>query len=539
MQRFSRWLVALAAVALIGSVAPAASAATLPTLTINDVAVTEGLSGTTLAALTVTLSAPSSQTVTVGFSTFDGTATLGDNDYVATSGTLTISSGTTSAVIVVSVVGDNRVELDETFSVQLFSATNATIADSIGQVTILTDDLPTFSVNDATVTEGKSGTTSAVFTVTLNPAVGWTTTVTYATGGSLGATSGAVCGGSVDFLARSGTFTFAPGQTSATVAVPVCGDSLDEEDELFFVVLSSPTNARFSCALSCSNLGYGTIVDNNPPPTLSIASVAVLEGNSLGHNAVVTVTQSIVSGKTVTANWATGRDTATSGLVCGTGSSTDYLAVTGTLTIPAGQTSSTIGIPVCPDTRIEPNETFFVTLSNLSNATLSGASSATVTIANDDGKTGSFDLAPSDGSVALHQRLTSAFTWTVPDPENWHDLQTLELRIRDGQSTILRLRWNEASNTFRLFNEKTSTFGPAFAPKSNNRLESNAATLYLADTSVQGSGPTGPSVTLNLALSFKPRAAGRSYEVEVAATDDLGNQDAFMHAGTLQVETAR
>src|SRR5207247_7527470 len=63
-----------------------------------------------------------------------------------------------------------------------------------------------------------------------------------------------------------------------------------------------------------------------------------------------------------------------------------------------------------------------------------------------------------------------------------------------------------------------------------------AATVHLAETSVVGSGPKGPSVTLNLALSFKPQAAGRSYVVEVAATDDLGNQQGFAPAGSLTIE---
>jgi len=61
-------------------------------------------------------------------------------------------------------------------------------------------------------------------------------------------------------------------------------------------------------------------------------------------------------------------------------------------------------------------------------------------------------------------------------------------------------------------------------------LQTPQATLYLAETSVVGSGPTGPSVTLNLSLSFKPQTAGRTFTVEVAATDDLGNQDGFAPA---------
>jgi hypothetical protein len=66
-------------------------------------------------------------------------------------------------------------------------------------------------------------------------------------------------------------------------------------------------------------------------------------------------------------------------------------------------------------------------------------------------------------------------------------------------------------------------------------LASESAELHLSESSVTGSGPTGQSVTLNLSLSFGPQAAGRTYAVEVAAADDLGNEDDFVQAGTLTV----
>ena len=64
-----------------------------PTLSINDVAVAEGNAGTTTLGFTVTLSAASGQTVTVGYATANGTATTADGDYLAASGTLTFAPG--------------------------------------------------------------------------------------------------------------------------------------------------------------------------------------------------------------------------------------------------------------------------------------------------------------------------------------------------------------------------------------------------------------------------------------------------------------
>lgn len=149
--------------------------------------------------------------------------------------------------------------------------------------------------------------------------------------------------------------------------------------------------------------------------------------------------------------------------------------------------------------------------------------------------TGTFDLTPTDATVTVGEHLAYAFTWTVPDPLNWHDLEFLQLRISDGADAILSVLFDEASNTFSLVNEATGEIGTGFAAGSHKRLRTSRASLYLAETSVVGSGPTGPSVTLNLSLSFKPQLAGRTLVVEVAASDDQGNQDGFVQASTLTV----
>jgi hypothetical protein len=114
--------------------------APLPTLSIGDVTKFEGNRGKTSFTFTVTLSAPSTETVTVQYATADGTATVSDRDYTAKSGTLTFRPGQTSKTITVAVRGDKKSELDETFLVNLFSAQGASIADGLGVGTILNDD---------------------------------------------------------------------------------------------------------------------------------------------------------------------------------------------------------------------------------------------------------------------------------------------------------------------------------------------------------------------------------------------------------------
>ncbi|WP_017170247.1 beta strand repeat-containing protein, partial [Xanthomonas phaseoli] len=69
----------------------------------------------------------------------DGTATAG-SDYVARSGTLSFAPGVTAQGVAVTVNGDTAVEPNETFSVGLSGASNATIARATGTGTILNDD---------------------------------------------------------------------------------------------------------------------------------------------------------------------------------------------------------------------------------------------------------------------------------------------------------------------------------------------------------------------------------------------------------------
>jgi Calx-beta domain/RTX calcium-binding nonapeptide repeat (4 copies) len=111
-----------------------------PTLSINNVTVTEGNSGTLNAQFTVTQSAVSSFATTVNWTTAPGTALAG-SDFVAASGVATIAAGATSAIVNVAVVGDTLPELTEAFTVALSAPVNATIAVGTGTATILDTDV--------------------------------------------------------------------------------------------------------------------------------------------------------------------------------------------------------------------------------------------------------------------------------------------------------------------------------------------------------------------------------------------------------------
>ena len=225
-----------------------------PHLKITDATVTEGHSGTTKnAVFTVTLSSPSSGTVTVKYATTSGTATA-TTDYTTTTGTLTFAAGQVTKTISVPIKGDNTDESTtaETFTVTLSAPTGgATIADATGAGKI-TDDDPHFKINDVTVIEGDSGTKTVTFTVTMTSS-SKSYSVNFATANNTASSSS-------DYTAKTGTLTFAAGQTSKTIAITVRGDTTDEGNERFYVNLSSPTGG----ATLADGRGYGNITDDDP-----------------------------------------------------------------------------------------------------------------------------------------------------------------------------------------------------------------------------------------------------------------------------------
>jgi len=111
----------------------------LPSITVNDISVTEGNSGTKTATFTLTMSAPSGRNVTVTYATADGTA-LAPTDYTARTGSLTFTAGATTVTLAITVRGDTTVETDETVLLNLTNPVNATIAKATGILTITNDD---------------------------------------------------------------------------------------------------------------------------------------------------------------------------------------------------------------------------------------------------------------------------------------------------------------------------------------------------------------------------------------------------------------
>lgn len=113
-----------------------------PRINIGDVTKAESKQGqTTLFTFTVTLSTAYDQSVTMSFKTANGTATTGNSDYVAKTGTLTFAPGETTKTITIEVKGDSKREAHESFFVDLYNnSINSLFSKNRGLGTILNDD---------------------------------------------------------------------------------------------------------------------------------------------------------------------------------------------------------------------------------------------------------------------------------------------------------------------------------------------------------------------------------------------------------------
>ena len=378
----------------------------LPTLSVSDASVTEGDSGTTNLVFQVTLDNSSEQTVTVNYSTSDGTALISDNDYVAQTGTLSFAPGETSGIITVVVNGDTSIENSETLKVNLAGAQNATISStkSSGTGTILNDDTPptfsdvSFATTSVLVNENeKSG--KAVLSVTRTTGTDRAATIDFATA------DGTAVAGS-DYTATSGTLRFDVGVTTAQISVPIINDTLQEPGapESFTVKLSNPGG---NAVPPTQNTATVSIQDDEGTPTLSVADSGVLEGNSGQTSLTYTVTLQPQSQSTVTVDIATLK----TGTATGDTQGQDYIPSTGTvtLTFAPGVATQKFAVQVIGDTLVEEDETVNVGLSNPQGASISKTmATATGKILNDDQPGGGGTISFLSTSYSVDESAGSA-----------------------------------------------------------------------------------------------------------------------------------
>src|SRR5262249_16047142 len=272
--------------------------------------------------------------------------------------------------------------------------------------------------------------------------------------------------GALDYTATAGTVTFAPGTTAQQVTVAVQGDTVFEANETFQVTLASPVNATI-----LDGTGIGTIVNDDPPPTVSINDVTVTEGNTGTTNAGFTGSLSAASGLPTTVAVATAN-----GVTNPATAGTDYTSVAATLTFAPGVTTQLITVAVTGDAVFEVNETFLVNLASPTNATiLDGQGVGTIT--NDDPPP---TLSINDVSVTEGNTGTTNAVFTVTLNGASALPATVSFATADGTATTANLDYAAASGTL--------TFNPG-------------TTTQLITVAVQGDTTNEPNETFNVNLS--------------------------------------
>jgi uncharacterized repeat protein (TIGR01451 family) len=402
------------------------------TLSINDQTITEGNTGNlATATFTVTLDAAVQDGLTVNYATSNGTATVADGDYNQVLATPLTFTGTAGEMRTfnVTVVGDDKVELDETFFVNLTQTAGLTVSipDPQGQVTITNDDQARLSISDRTISEGTTGQfPTATFTVTLDQKVDAPVIVNFETQDN----TATVADGDYNAVPALASVTFpaaSPPGTTQTINVTVNGDTKVEANEIFAVVLNNIAAAGRAVSFA-KQAGIGTIT-NDDATTLSIDDVTRAENADGGPTTAFTFTVSVVHA--VQGGFSLDFATADNTALVSDGDYTPRTTTTLPFTGTAGETH-TITVTVNDDAKVETDETFFVNLSNIQAGGLPVSFSdpqGLGTIQNDDAATLSInDRVLSEGSggapttfqftVTLSAQVDTGVTVTYATTDN-------------------------------------------------------------------------------------------------------------------------
>lgn len=262
--------------------APAADAASLPSLTVGDVSVWEGDAGSVLVRVPIDLSASPTAPVVVNYTANTGSAEAGI-DYVVRKGKLTFRAGSVpSKQVALKILGDTVAEAndDDQVVVRVTSVTGAEPDKPEGGVTIMDDDAATpgsagpveVGIGDFSVVEADAGTHVAHMPITLSVPAPQTIKVAY----------GITCSTAIassDYVAKAaGAITFKAGQRAKTLPIRVTAD-LRAED-----VIESVT-ARFSVVDGTAAVrgdGAALIFDDDGQRSVAIMRASVSSAGEEG-----------------------------------------------------------------------------------------------------------------------------------------------------------------------------------------------------------------------------------------------------------------
>ena len=303
--------------------------------------------GTVAGEFTLTLTTSSASATVVSYSV-SGTATAGGTDYTTLPINVTIPAGATTATLdVAGIVDDAIVEGTETVIVTLTGTDNGLIGIDAtpATVNILDNDTATVSIaNNGDADE--AGTVPGQFLLNMTTSSESATVVSYNVTGSATA-------GGTDYTTLPINVTIPAGATTATLDVTgIIDDNIVEGNETVIVTLTGTDNGLIGIDATPATVN----ILENDTATVSIAGTT--DGNESGPvNGVFTVTQTAVAASDTVLSYSVG-GTATEG--------TDYTALSGTVTVPAGLTSATIDITgIVADSLVEDTETVTITLTGI------------------------------------------------------------------------------------------------------------------------------------------------------------------------------
>ena len=225
---------------------------------------------------------------------------------------------------------------------------------------------------------------------------------------------------SQNFYQPTGAYSLQGGHYVAVLdhcaVLRIVDDAVDEDNEQFSLYIDPgpgvPASYQFESTISSPLVV--TIIDNDPEPSLSIADAGGAEGADLEF----VVTLDPASGREVTVDWAVDGDTATAG--------GDYTDGSGTLIFAPGDTTKTVTVATLQETVPEGAETFTVTLSNASNATIADAEATGTIAANDAVLTAlalsgvtlvpPFDSATTEYEASVASTVENTMVTATPDP---------------------------------------------------------------------------------------------------------------------------
>jgi hypothetical protein len=439
-------------------------------------------SGTTNFDFTVTLDAPATQATVIPWTFAHVSTNDGDFDAgLTTSGKVTIPQGETSVKIPsFKVLGDNTVELDETFTVTLGTPETVDVelsAAKVGTGTVLNDDSATIIITGpADTQEGSAGKNNVVeFTVTLSNPIDVPVSVNFQT------KDGTATTGDNDYQSTTGKITFPAGSTTAIkIPVNIVGDATVEPDETFSVLLDTldaGTPARN--VMLQTDTATAKILNDDAGATIVVQNATIVEGNSGTQTLKFSLALSAQVAGEVKVDVATQDATAKAG--------TDYTATNKTITFPANSTATVdFEVPISGDNVVELDETLTLVLSNLQDSGLGVTlpqGPITGTIQNDD--TATITLAPASLTEGNAGTANMEFVATLSNPVDVD--VTVDFATSDGTATIANNDYTETKQTL------TFTAGGALTQKINvpiigDTAAENNETFSATLTNVQAGG---------------------------------------------------